>query len=277
MVPVGSVVELAGTRQALERGIPFVLEPGTSDLVPAGDDPLAVAPVVLPSGGSAASPRPSPRRSRSRSSACSPASPTRRASPCTSPPDRSGCGRARGVSHRVSETGTAPRVEHFVHMRSSSRSWRATSRRWTWTRSPTRPTTVFGWAQVSPARSSGPGATRSSARRWRRARSRRRRGRDRRGEAARPLGDPRRGDGPGPADVGEAIESATREPSSSRTSSAPNRWRCRPSAPASAASRWTSARGSWSPRLVPTSPGRCAASIFAVYGPEAEAAFRNAL
>ena len=50
MVPVGSVVELAGTRQALERGIPFVLEPGTSDLVPAGDDPLAVAPVVLPSG-----------------------------------------------------------------------------------------------------------------------------------------------------------------------------------------------------------------------------------
>ena len=50
MVPVGSVVELAGTRQALERGTPFVLEPGTSDLVPAGDHPLAVAPVVLPSG-----------------------------------------------------------------------------------------------------------------------------------------------------------------------------------------------------------------------------------
>jgi hypothetical protein len=50
MVPIGSVVELAGTRQALERGTPFVLEPGTSDLVPAGDHPLAVAPVVLPSG-----------------------------------------------------------------------------------------------------------------------------------------------------------------------------------------------------------------------------------
>ena len=50
IVPVGSVVELAGTRQALERGTPFVLAPGTSDLVPAGDDPLAVAPVVLPSG-----------------------------------------------------------------------------------------------------------------------------------------------------------------------------------------------------------------------------------
>ncbi len=50
MIPVGSVVELAGTREALERGTPFVLEPGTSDLVPAGDHPLAVAPVVLPSG-----------------------------------------------------------------------------------------------------------------------------------------------------------------------------------------------------------------------------------
>ncbi|HEY7693227.1 MAG TPA: GAF domain-containing protein [Gaiellaceae bacterium] len=50
MVPVGSVVELAGARSALERGEPFVLEPGTADLVPAGDDPLAVAPVVLPSG-----------------------------------------------------------------------------------------------------------------------------------------------------------------------------------------------------------------------------------
>jgi diguanylate cyclase (GGDEF)-like protein len=50
MVPVGSVVELAGTRQALERGTPFVLAPGASDLVPAGDEPLAVAPVVLPSG-----------------------------------------------------------------------------------------------------------------------------------------------------------------------------------------------------------------------------------
>jgi hypothetical protein len=50
MVPVGSVVELAGTRQVLERGTPFVLEPGTSDLAPAGGEPLAVAPVVLPSG-----------------------------------------------------------------------------------------------------------------------------------------------------------------------------------------------------------------------------------
>jgi diguanylate cyclase (GGDEF)-like protein len=50
MVPLGSVVELAGTRQALERGTPFVLAPGASDLVPAGDEPLAVAPVVLPSG-----------------------------------------------------------------------------------------------------------------------------------------------------------------------------------------------------------------------------------
>jgi GAF domain-containing protein len=50
MVPVVSVVELAGARQALERGTPFVLAPGTSDLVPAGDHPLAVAPVVLPSG-----------------------------------------------------------------------------------------------------------------------------------------------------------------------------------------------------------------------------------
>jgi len=42
--------ELAGARRALEAGEPFVLQPGTADLVPTGDDPLAVAPVVLPSG-----------------------------------------------------------------------------------------------------------------------------------------------------------------------------------------------------------------------------------
>jgi diguanylate cyclase (GGDEF)-like protein len=50
IVPIGSVVEFGGTRRALERGEPFVLEPGTVDMVPAGEDPLAVAPVVLPSG-----------------------------------------------------------------------------------------------------------------------------------------------------------------------------------------------------------------------------------
>jgi diguanylate cyclase (GGDEF)-like protein len=50
IVPIGSVVEFGGTRRALERGEPFVLEPGTVDLVPDGEDPLAVAPVVLPSG-----------------------------------------------------------------------------------------------------------------------------------------------------------------------------------------------------------------------------------
>ena len=50
IVPIGSVVEFGGTRRALERGEPFVLEPGTVNLVPAGEDPLAVAPVVLPSG-----------------------------------------------------------------------------------------------------------------------------------------------------------------------------------------------------------------------------------
>ena len=50
IVPVGSVVELAGARRALEVGAPFVLQPGTADMVPAGEDPLAVAPVVLPSG-----------------------------------------------------------------------------------------------------------------------------------------------------------------------------------------------------------------------------------
>ena len=49
-VPIGSVVEFGGTRRALERGEPFVLEPGTVNLVPEGDEPLAVAPVVLPSG-----------------------------------------------------------------------------------------------------------------------------------------------------------------------------------------------------------------------------------
>jgi diguanylate cyclase (GGDEF)-like protein len=50
IVPIGSLVEFGGTRRALERGEPFVLEPGTVDMVPAGEDPLAVAPVVLPSG-----------------------------------------------------------------------------------------------------------------------------------------------------------------------------------------------------------------------------------
>ena len=50
IVPIGSVVEFGGTRRALERGEPFVLEPGSVDMVPDGEDPLAVAPVVLPSG-----------------------------------------------------------------------------------------------------------------------------------------------------------------------------------------------------------------------------------
>jgi diguanylate cyclase (GGDEF)-like protein len=50
IVPVGSVVEFGGTRRALERGEPFVLEPGSVNMVPVGEDPLAVAPVVLPSG-----------------------------------------------------------------------------------------------------------------------------------------------------------------------------------------------------------------------------------
>ena len=50
IVPIGSVVEFGRTRRALERGEPFVLEPGTVNLVPEGEDPLAVAPVVLPSG-----------------------------------------------------------------------------------------------------------------------------------------------------------------------------------------------------------------------------------
>jgi len=50
IVPIGSVVEFGGTRRALERGEPFVLQPGSVDQVPVGDDPLAVAPVVLPSG-----------------------------------------------------------------------------------------------------------------------------------------------------------------------------------------------------------------------------------
>jgi GAF domain len=50
IVPIGSVVEFGGTRRALERGEPFVLEPGTVDMVPVGEDTLAVAPIVLPSG-----------------------------------------------------------------------------------------------------------------------------------------------------------------------------------------------------------------------------------
>jgi diguanylate cyclase (GGDEF)-like protein len=50
IVPIGTVVEFGGTRRALERGEPFVLEPGSVNLVPEGEEPLAVAPVVLPSG-----------------------------------------------------------------------------------------------------------------------------------------------------------------------------------------------------------------------------------
>ena len=50
IVPIGSVVEFGTARLALERGEPFVLEPGAADMVPAGDDPLAVAPMILPSG-----------------------------------------------------------------------------------------------------------------------------------------------------------------------------------------------------------------------------------
>ncbi len=50
IVPIGSIVEFGGARRALEGGQPFVLQPGSVDMVPTGDDPLAVAPVVLPSG-----------------------------------------------------------------------------------------------------------------------------------------------------------------------------------------------------------------------------------
>ncbi len=50
IVPIGSIVEVGRARHALERGDPFVLEPGTVDMVPVGEDPLAVAPIVLPSG-----------------------------------------------------------------------------------------------------------------------------------------------------------------------------------------------------------------------------------
>ena len=50
LVPLGSVVEFGGTRRVLERGEPFVLQPGSVELVAAGEDPVAVAPVVLPSG-----------------------------------------------------------------------------------------------------------------------------------------------------------------------------------------------------------------------------------
>jgi diguanylate cyclase (GGDEF)-like protein len=47
VVPIGSVVELAGVRRAVEGGTPFVLDP---DSVPLGDERLAIAPVALPSG-----------------------------------------------------------------------------------------------------------------------------------------------------------------------------------------------------------------------------------
>ena len=63
IVPIGSVVEFGGTRRALERGEPFVLEPGTVDLVPDRRGPprrRAGRPPVR--AGSAASPRPRPRR-----------------------------------------------------------------------------------------------------------------------------------------------------------------------------------------------------------------------
>ncbi len=50
LLPVGSIVDLAEARRALAAGKPFVLPRGTMDMIPVGDDPLAVAPVVLPSG-----------------------------------------------------------------------------------------------------------------------------------------------------------------------------------------------------------------------------------
>jgi GAF domain-containing protein len=48
--PVGSLVELAGARRALEAGEPFVLAADRLDPVPICDEPLAIAPVLLPSG-----------------------------------------------------------------------------------------------------------------------------------------------------------------------------------------------------------------------------------
>jgi diguanylate cyclase (GGDEF)-like protein len=50
IVLVGSVVELADAGATLDRGTAIVLAPGSSHLVPAGDEPLAIAPVALPSG-----------------------------------------------------------------------------------------------------------------------------------------------------------------------------------------------------------------------------------
>ena len=68
--------------------------------------------------------------------------------------------------------------------------------------------------------------------------------RDGRRPAAGAVGDPRRGDGTGPAHERRARRAARREACcASRTSSAPSRSRCRPSAPASAGFRSTSARG----------------------------------
>ena len=76
----------------------------------------------------------------------------------------------------------------------------------------------------------------------------------------------------------EAIASATRRARSrSRTSSAPSRWRCPHSEPASAASRSTECARLMVAAVRAYEPRTLRRVVFAVYGAEAEAAFRNAL
>ena len=155
IVPVGSVVELAGARRALEAGEPFVLQPGTADMVPAGEDPLAVAPGRPALGPDRVCRRrrpgrvpgaqaPPPRRDRQpgepRAAHLDLSRAAGRAKPGRSlalragngqgqkgpslwfgaqesaSPDLVGHGRARGVCHPVSETEGVTKVEHSVHM-----------------------------------------------------------------------------------------------------------------------------------------------------------------
>ena len=76
---------------------------------------------------------------------------------------------------------------------------------------------------------------------------------------------------------GDLVRARPRAASRSRTSSARGRSRCPRSAPASAASRSTSARGSWSRRRGRTSRRRLERVVFAVFGDEARRAFEAAL
>ena len=125
--------------------------------------------------------------------------------------------------------------------------------------------------RASPARSSGPAGTRSSARRSRRGRSRSATPSPRApGSLPARARHPRRRHGPGPPHRRRARRATTRRAASrSPTSSARARSRCRRSAPASAASRSTSARAIMVGVARAYEPPALERVVFAVFGDEA--------